>query len=509
VTGTVSACTLGNDNQPRLHAKPIPSGSTSSSPSPSSSASPDSGSDDPALTRYYDQKVDWSHCRDGDRCAEIQVPLDYAHPGRKAITLSLLEVPASDPQQRIGSLVVNPGGPGEPGTDYAASADHYFSSEVRAAFDIVGFDPRGVGSSTPIDCLSGAQLDTYIASDPDPDTRAEAAQGLAMTKSLGRGCLKHSRHLTPHVSTEEAARDMDVIRAVLGEGRLSYFGASYGTFLGATYADLFPDNVGRMVLDGALDPSEDAVHASLMQAEGFQVALDSYIKHCVDGGGCYLGRTEDQALATIHDFLQRLDATPIPGDGRRQLTEGLAVLGIWLPLYNRDFWPILDVALSAALKGNGAGLLSLADSYTGRTQDGYANNSVEANYAVNCLDNDQFVSLQQLRHVEPQFEQASPTFGRVFAFGLTACGSWPVQSGKEPHKLHAAGAAPILVIGTSRDPATPLAWARSLARQLDSGVLITRNGDGHTGYRAGNSCVDNTVDRYLVSGVVPKATVHC
>jgi len=328
-------------------------------------------------------------------------------------------------------------------------------------------------------------------------------------KSFGRGCLRRSGDLTRHVSTEDAARDMDVIRSVLDEDRLSYFGASYGTFLGATYADLFPDHVGRMVLDGAVDPSEDAVQMALVQAKGFQVALDSYVKHCVDHGGCYLGDTESKALARIHDFLQQVDAQPLPGDGSRRLTEGLAVLGIWLPLYSRDYWPLLDAALSAALRGNGAGLLSLADQYTGRGPDGFTNNSVEALYSVNCLDNDQFVSLQQLHHVVPEFEDASPTFGRVFAYGLTACGAWPVHSGKEPHPLHARGAPPILVIGTTRDPATPLSWAESLAKQLESGTLVTRDGDGHTGYRAGNSCVDDTVEKYLVSGVVPKGTVHC
>jgi pimeloyl-ACP methyl ester carboxylesterase len=506
LAGTVTSCTFGKADQPQLHAKPLPSASPAS---PGSSAAAGLGNGDPRLARYYDQKVHWSACRNGDQCAHLQVPLDYAHPARKAITLAMLKVPATDSGQRIGSLVVNPGGPGASGMDYAASADHYFNPAVRAAFDIVGFDPRGVGASTPIHCLSQRQLDTYIASDPDPDTRAETRQGVAEMKAFGQGCVKRSGNLTAHVSTEEAARDMDVIRAVLGEERMSYFGASYGTFLGATYADLFPDRVGRMVLDGAVDPSEDAVQTSLVQAQGFQVALDSYIKNCVDGGGCYLGKTEGQALSTIHAFLQRLDAQPIPGAGVRQLTEGLAVLGIWLPLYNRNYWPILDTALSAALKGNGSGLLSLADAYTGRGPNGFTDNSVEALYAVNCLDNDQFVAPHQLHHLMPQFVRASPTFGRIFAYGLTACGSWPVQSGKGPHKLHAAGAPPILVIGTTRDPATPLTWAESLARQLRSGVLITRNGDGHTGYGAGNACVDTTVDKYLVSGVVPKSDVHC
>lgn len=461
------------------------------------------------LAKFYDQQVDWRECRATMECAEVEVPLDYAEPDGETIRLSVLKVPAEDPDARIGALVVNPGGPGGSGIEYAAAAETYFGQELTKLFDIVGFDPRGVGASTPVDCLPDEELDVYIASDPDPDTRREARMSDRLLRKFGEGCLERSGDLARHMSTEEAARDIDVLRAVLGQDRLAYFGASYGTFLGATYADLFPERVGRLVLDGAIDPTRDQIETSLVQAEGFEVALRAYAKNCVDGDDCFLGRTVDEAMATISDFLEQVDAEPISGDGERELTQGLAVLGIWAPLYNRDYWSALDTALAQALQGDGATLLSFADSYVGRGPEGYIDNSSEALYAVNCLDHDEAVTIREVRALEPRFEEVAPTFGRVFAFGLTACGSWPIHSGKGPKELNAEGAAPILVVGTSRDPATPLAWAEALADQLESGVLVRRDGDGHTGYGAGNECVDETVEGYLVEGKVPDEDVDC
>jgi pimeloyl-ACP methyl ester carboxylesterase len=498
LAGTTASCgLLGSDDEPDLSAVPIQESSPAAEP------------DDPDLSRFYDQELDWSSCQGDLRCARLQVPLDYTKPGGETISLSVLKVPATHGDQRIGSLVVNPGGPGASAIDYAARADSAFGTEVLAAFDVVGLDPRGVGESTPIDCLSDDELDTMIASDPDPDTPAEVRRGAALVKGLGQGCLERSGALTAHVSTEEAARDMDILRGVLGEQRLAYFGASYGTYLGATYADLFPDRVGRMVLDGAIDPTLTSTQMSLVQAKGFEVALEAYVSDCVDGGDCYLGDSVEEGLTTIEEFLAELDSTPIPGDGSRDLTEGLAVLGIWAPLYNRSYWTLLDQALSQGLTGNGHALLSFADLYVGRGKDGYEDNSSEAIYAVNCLDHDDVVTAEEARRLEPRFVEASPVFGRVFAAGLSACNDWPVQSGKKPHPLTADGSAPIMVVGTSRDPATPLAWAESLARQLESAVLVRRDGDGHTGYRAGNQCVDDAVEKYLVEGDVPDGDVDC
>jgi pimeloyl-ACP methyl ester carboxylesterase len=307
----------------------------------------------------------------------------------------------------------------------------------------------------------------------------------------------------------EVAKDVDVLRAALGDPKLLYFGASYGTFIGATYADLFPRRIGRMVLDGALDPSLSTVRLNLVQAHGFEVALRAYVKACVDRGSCFLGSSVDQGTARIRSFLDDVEARPLPASGGRRLTVGNAVYGIWGPLYSKSLWPVLDTALQRAFGGDGSVLLSIADSYVERGPNGYLNNSLEALYAVNCLDHDDAIPSSQVRRYVPRFEKASPTFGASFAYSLSGCESWPIHSGRVPRPVHAPGAPPIVVVGTTRDPATPLTWARALANQLDSGILVKRDGDGHTGYRSGNSCVDNTVESYLVAGKVPAGEVDC
>jgi pimeloyl-ACP methyl ester carboxylesterase len=295
---------------------------------------------------------------------------------------------------------------------------------------------------------------------------------------------------------------------VLGDSKLSYFGASYGTFLGATYAELFPERVGRMVLDGALDPSVTSLRLNLVQAKGFETALRAYVGHCVDAGACFLGGSVDAGTQRIRQLLDNVEAKPLPANGRT-LQAGNAVLGIWAPLYSERNWGYLDTALKAAFAGDGGPLMSLSDAYVSRGADGYNDNSLEVLYAVNCLDHDDAIPSSQVGKYVPRFEKASPTFGAIFAFSLSSCAQWPIHTGRVPEEIHAEGAAPIMVVGTTRDPATPLEWAEALADQLDSGVLVRRDGDGHTGYLAGNKCVDSTVESYLVSGKVPDGTVDC
>ncbi len=464
------------------------------------------------LARFYEQALDWEACADGNDCATLEVPLDYADSGGETIRLALLRHPAAVPRDRLGSLVVNPGGPGAPGTSYAAGAGSSFGRELVERFDLVGFDPRGAGRSSPVDCLSDGELDSYVAEDPDPDTPDEVRAFMRTVRGFGSGCARRSGEVAAHVSTVEAARDMDVLRAALGEGSMVYFGASYGTKLGATYADLFPDRVGRMVLDGALDPTLGLKETSLGQARGFQTALDAYLGNCVESSdSCFLGDSVAQGRQRITDLLAAIERQPLPTADGRELRVGNAFYGIVLPLYNRSSWFALSTALRAALGGDGSQLLAFSDLYTSRAADGtYDDNSLEANLAINCLDDPASFTPAQVQEAIPDFAEASPTFGRVFAWSLTGCRGFSLRATEtDPPPLRATGAAPIVVIGTTRDPATPLAWAEALAAQLDSGVLVTRDGDGHVGYRRGNECVDGAVEDYLVTGAVPRDGLAC
>lgn len=489
-------------------------GSSSFTPAPTTRPQPGATTAPaPALERFYNQTIDWGDCTgDGPaECAALTVPVDYRDPSGPVIKLNLLRIPASDPSERIGSLVVNPGGPGAPGTQYAAQAEQVFRKPLLQHFDIVGFDPRGTGDSDPVECLTPSQLDTFLATDPDPDTPAESQELTDGLAAFYRGCVQRSDQLIGHVTTVETARDMDVLRAALGETRLTYFGASYGTKLGATYADLFPKNVGRFVLDGAVDVSLDFRQLALGQARGFETALRAYVADCVQSASCPLGDDVEGGLAKITDLVDSTDSKPLPtGQQDRPLTEALAFYGLVTPLYNRDYWPYLTQALGAAFKGDGSVLLALADAYASRLPDGtYADNSAQAIYAINCLDDPSSISPAQVPAELPAFEKASPTFGKVFAWGLVGCRGIQVKATETDDSITAAGAPPIVVIGTTRDPATPYAWAVALAKQLKSGVLITRDGDGHTGYNSGNQCVDEAVEAYLVDDTVPEDGLRC
>jgi len=477
-------------------------------PQASDPATPE-GPDGRSLEDFYAQKITWTRC-DDDECGTLDVPIDYQDPGAGSIKLAVERRRATG--DRIGSLVVNPGGPGAPGTDTAKDADFYFADALRSSYDIVGFDPRGTGDSAPVDCLSDDALDAYVAADPDPDTPEEVETAKENSQEFWSGCQARSGAVGGHVSTVEAARDMDVLRAALGEDQLDYFGFSYGTRLGATYAELFPDKVGRMVLDGAVDPSLSPRDGALSQAKGFETALRSYLQSCVDDGDCFLGDSVDAGLKTIKDLLAEIDATPLKTSDTegRELTVGLAFYGLILPLYSKDNWPYLDDGLKEALDGDGSTLLQLSDFYGSRVNGAYTDNSLEAISVINCLDDPWSITPDEVPAQFPDFEKASPTFGDVFAWGLTACNGIPFTSTDEPDlKIDGSGAAPIVVLGTTRDPATPYAEAVAMAEQLDSAVLVSRDGDGHTAYNKANSCVDDAVHAYLIDGTVPQDGLTC
>lgn len=479
---------------------------------PSSTPAPDATAGvDPALAPFYGQSLHWESCREEFECATLEVPLDYEAPEADTIELAVLRVPATG-DDRIGSLLVNPGGPGGSGIDYAAS-ESVVTDDVQERFDVVGFDPRGVGESTPIDCLDDDALDVYVASDGSPDDAAEIATLQERTAALASGCQARSGELLPHIGTADVAKDMDVLRAVLGDEQLNYLGSSYGTYVGALYAEQFPDRVGRVVLDGAIDPALSGDQAGLGQAQGFERALTSYLEFCIGGEECPLGETESEARATLANLLQVIDQTPLQtDDDERPLTQALAVLGIVLPLYLTpdEGYPPLSVALEQALAGDGTTLLTLADFYLFRNPDGtYDGNSNEVILAVNCLDKPDVSSLEEVEAGLPAFEAASEIFGSFLGWGGLACVNWPVPPVAEPAPVSAAGADPILVVGTTGDPATPYEWAESLASQLSSGVLLTREGFGHLAYQSGSDCIDDAIDAYLVDGTVPEDGLRC
>ena len=461
----------------------------------------------PELTRFYGQKLRWNSCDDG-YCAKVTVPIDYREPAAGTTKVAVRVVPSTGSGHR--SLFVNPGGPGASGQSFA----HYFaangSREIRERYDIVGVDPRGVAESDPLDCLSHREMDRFTVSDPDPDSLAEVREFRALTRQMGEGCLRRSGALAKHVSTEEAARDLDIVRAVLGRKKLDYFGASYGTQLGATYATLFPERSGRLVLDGAVGPALGSMDASLGQARGFGRALRAYVADCVEDRDCPLGRDARRAHGKISRLLEVLDKRPMKTADSRRLTESQAYYGIALTLYEKATWPGLTSGLAAAMSGDGTVLLKLSDAYFGRESDGsYDSNLGESFAAITCLDTLDRPTFAEVQAAMPEFQKASSVFGSMFAYGALRCSDWPIEATHPQIALDADGADPIIVLGTTRDPATPYEWAQDMAKALKPAVLVTRDGDGHTAYQSGDRCIRDIVDEYLVRGAVPKPGIVC
>ncbi|GAA1780560.1 MAG: alpha/beta hydrolase [Actinobacteria bacterium] len=466
-----------------------------------------------ALERFYTQEITWTECG-GPKCGKLTVPIDYSKPDGATIQLSVLKVEKRGSGAKAGSLVVNPGGPGGSGVDYAKYADFIVGTPVRKAYDVVGFDPRGVQSSAPIECVQPAQMDTFLGQDPTPDDAAERDQAVKLAKDFGASCEKNAGALLGHVSTVEAAKDMDILRAVLGDAKLNYLGKSYGTYLGATYAGLFPARVGRFVLDGALAPDLSAEEVAIGQARGFDTATKAWAADCVDQGKCPLGSSTEQVMTKLAALLATLDKTPatVSGDARiTKLTEGWASYGVAAAMYDQGMWSQLTDALRAVVDSNdGSGLMELADAYAERNSSGsYTGNMMQVIYAVNCLDSPDSKDVAVYEAREKKAAEQAPLFGRLLAWSGLTCGYWPIQTQNTPAKITASGSGPIVVVGTTRDPATPYEWAVRLADQLASGVLVTMDGDGHTAYMRANSCIDNAINDYYVKDKVPADGLSC
>ncbi len=447
------------------------------------------------------------------QCATLKVPVSYAEPGAGTLSLALVRLPASSGTAR-GDIVMNPGGPGGSGVDFLEQNATGFPPTLRADFNLVSFDPRGVARSDPVTCVSPAGIRQLLSLNPAPVGNAEINQVVSVTKAFDAGCAAHtSRLLLENMSTVDVAIDMDELRAALGQPKLTYFGFSYGTYLGAIYAQLFPSHVRALVLDGALNPDLSNNDLSLEQAQSFEVDLHDFFSWCDQNSTCQSelpggAATDYEKLMSGLQNGATLPAELVPAFGGSQIVDyGVAVTGVLASLYNKADWPQLAQYLQQAIGGDGSDLDAIALSYAGFQQNGSLENIEESNVAVNCLDHPVPKTISEYVALAQQFAATAPDFGPIEAWGSLTCAYWPVPPTGVPAPIHAPGAPPILVVGTTHDPATPYAWAQALASQLDSGVLLTRDGDGHTAYFS-STCVQNWADSYLITlATPPKGTV--
>jgi pimeloyl-ACP methyl ester carboxylesterase len=450
----------------------------------------------------------WTDCGGGFQCATLQVPLDYSNPTSSTIGIAIDRKPATDQAHRIGSVLINPGGPGASGVQFAKD-DASALTNLNRRFDLVGFDPRGVGQSSPVHCLDNAQKDAFIALDPMLDDPAEKQAGIQADKDFAAACELHSGKILPFLDTPSAAKDMDAIRAALGDAKLTYIGFSYGTFLGQTYAHLFPNHVRALVLDGVVDPALSANDLLTAEVVGFQNNLEAFLADCnarrSGSNPCRYAQSGDPATK-LTALVHRLDSAPIPA-GSRSLTLGLASSGIITGLYYQELWPALDAGLTAADGGNGTVLASIADILNERNPDGTYTNALDALEAVDCLDRPVPTDIAYYDALGPVFSKISPLLGPWLQYSNLGCAYWPVKPTGAPGPLSADGAPPILVVGGTNDPVTPYAWAQSVQRQLAGSVLLTRQGNGHTS--SNDPCSAAAEDAYLINLTLPAVGTIC
>lgn len=485
----------------------------SSTPEPTPPATPEpiettTAPDDP-LASFYDQELNWRNCGNAE-CARVEVPLNYQDPGAGTIELSMTMVPARE--ESIGALFVNPGGPGGSAFDYAKAADFIVTPAIRDSFDIVGVDPRGVGGSEPVKCLTDSQIDEIFAADGTPDTTQEQQQLIDDSNSIAQSCEENASAIWQHMDTVSTARDMDILRAVLNQPVLNYLGKSYGTSIGATYAELFPQRVGRMVLDGALPVGLSQEEITYGQAVAFEQGVANFANYCAELDDCPFLGTAEEVVAQLRSFLNNLDQSPLPTRSDRELTESLGSYAILSFLYFPETdYPRLQQALSTAVNNDdGTALLALVDERVNRGQDGrYLDNSTDAFYAVSCADLPYDGTAQDAQRLAQEWSIDAPTFGPALAWGMLVCADWPAPAHETITSVTADGSAPILVVSTAGDTATPHQWGIDLAAEIANGHLVTWDAFNHTAYLEGSNCIDDAVDNYLLAGELPPSDLVC
>jgi pimeloyl-ACP methyl ester carboxylesterase len=463
-----------------------------------------------SLAQYQSQELKWRGCYGNYQCSNLLVPINYADLSVGAFSLALLRFQALDPDRRIGSLVVNPGGPGASGVNYAYNAENIVSPAILERFDIVGFDPRGVGDSAAIKCLNDSETDASFASDSKPDDETEFALLISEARDYFVKCAANTKHLADY-STLNSARDLEILRAVLGDEKLNFLGKSYGTYLGTLYAELFPENVGRFVLDGAVDPNSSNRDGTLGQAIGFESALNAFISSCLKRSDCALTKDLPTARNQVIGLLAKTAITPLKSKSGREVTESLVLVGIASALYDSESgWPTLRDAFKEATLGSGESFLTLADQYSGRQEDGsYLSNENDALQVIDCLDQKEIETISAFKKGVAEFAEKAPIFGSYLAYAGLACRYLPNLDTVEQIEIKKLRTKPVLIIGTTRDPATPYKWALALTKIFSGSVLVTLDGDGHTGHGRGSTCVDSAVDRYLLTGLTPKSALFC
>ncbi len=458
----------------------------------------------------------WSTCLDelaaaaGLDCATLAVPVDHSEPDGETLELELARSESTgSPEERIGSLLFNPGGPGGSGIEFLAGASAIMPVEITERFDLVSWDPRGVGDSTPVRCLTDEEKDAQIEGDLSPDTDEELDRAIEDQAEFAQGCEDNHPELIDNMSTADVAEDLDLIRQALGDEQLNYVGFSYGTAIGATYATLFPDKVRAMVLDAAVSPEADDVQLGVAQAEGFERTYLSFISACDADPECALS---GGTAATVEKVRNDLDATPLEVEtesGRRELTRDLFDIGLATALYDTTLWGPTARSIAEVSSGRGGGfILSLADRQLGRNPDGTWDNSSDAQAMVNCADSTYRPTVEEAIADGDVLAAASPTFGETFRTGSLGCVDWPLPANPVPDWT-AEGAPPIVVIGTEGDPATPYGWAEQMSAALQGSVLLTYEGDGHTAFLRAGACIDDAVAAYLVDLVVPAPGTRC
>ena len=460
-------------------------------------------------TTFVVNAIEWKACEGSTstevECGNIEVPFDYADPDQGSFVLYVKKHNASSPADRIGSMMVNPGGPGFGGSSLADDAQYYFSQDLIDRFDIIAWDPRGTGESTPaINCVD--TFDEYFGLDSPPETPEEKQALIDASQAFNDKCAENSGTILPYISTMASAQDINSLRLALGEEKVSYFGFSYGSELGTTWATMFPETVRAIVVDGAVDPNASSVQEGMNQAKGFEGQLTTFLKQCSEKTTCAFhngGKAEDAFDKLVLD----IDTTPLEvSKDRTPVTQGVLFTAVAQAMYSDYYWPQLSEALNAAQGGDGKGILQLYDDYYQRNTDGTYGNELEAFLAISCLDDPGATSAAEVDlHIE-EFITAAPRLGGNFAYGYS-CALWPVEQADKV-TITGKGAGPIVVIGTTGDAATPLESTRKMALGLEQGILIVVDANQHTGYGA-NNCVVKAVDEYLIKLKVPANETTC